>query len=190
VHLRFRAAPVWLSTAIPPSEPCAVSPLAARIISSSLVPMPEVRVVLPDREHQAQRSKPTALSRRRSSPPSPAKRIDQLFPWNWKPADETRAAARTGAFTERLLCFPPRPRNSTSGSRNIACLSTREACCTLHPRMLMARCWHVRDVTPAAARAAAIKGGADIPARTPFMLRPRCRTLRALSCSDPLRGLA
>jgi hypothetical protein len=38
-HLRFRAAPVWLSTAIAPSEPCAVSPLAARIISS-LVPMP------------------------------------------------------------------------------------------------------------------------------------------------------
>ena len=37
VHLRFRAAPVRLSTAIPPSEPCAVSPLAARIISS-LVP--------------------------------------------------------------------------------------------------------------------------------------------------------
>jgi hypothetical protein len=72
------------------------------------------------------------------SPPSPAKRIDQLLPWNWRPADETRAAARTGAFTERLLCFPPRPRNSTSGSRNIACLSTREACCTLHPRMLMA----------------------------------------------------
>jgi hypothetical protein len=70
--------------------------------------------------------------------PSPAKRIDQLLPWNWRPADETRAAARTGAFTERLLCFPPRPRNSTSGSRNIACLSTREACCTLHPRMLMA----------------------------------------------------
>jgi hypothetical protein len=45
--------------------------------------------------------------------------------------------------------------------------------------------WHVRDVTPAATRAAAIKGGADIPARSPFMLRPRCRTLRALSCSDP-----
>jgi hypothetical protein len=40
---------------------------------------------------------------------------------------------------------------------------------------------HVRDVTPAATRAAAIKGGADIPARSPFMLRPRCRTLRALS---------
>src|ERR1700730_1550395 len=73
------------------------------------------------------------------SPPSPAKRIDQLLPRDWKPADETRAAARTGAFTERLLCFPPRPRNSTSGSRNIACLSTREACCTLHPgSMLMA----------------------------------------------------
>ena len=63
--------------------------------------------------------------------PSPAKRIDQLLPWNWKTADETRAAARTGAFTERLQCFPPRPRNSTSGSRNIACLSTRDACCTL-----------------------------------------------------------
>jgi len=47
------------------------------------------------------------------------------------------------------------------------------------------RSWHVRDVTPVATRAAAIKGGADIPARTPFMLRPRCRTLRALSCSDP-----
>ena len=45
--------------------------------------------------------------------------------------------------------------------------------------------WHVRDVTPAATRAAAIKGGADIPARSPVMLRPRCRTLRALSCSDP-----
>jgi len=45
--------------------------------------------------------------------------------------------------------------------------------------------WHVRDVTPAATRAAAIKGGAAIPARSPFMLRPRCRTLRALSCSDP-----
>src|SRR5271166_2895868 len=45
--------------------------------------------------------------------------------------------------------------------------------------------WHVRDVTPAATRAAAIKGGADIPARSPFMLRPRCRTLGALSCSDP-----
>jgi len=48
--------------------------------------------------------------------------------------------------------------------------------------------WHVRDVTPAATRAAAIKGGADIPARSPFMLRPRCRTLRALSCSDPKLG--
>ncbi len=47
------------------------------------------------------------------------------------------------------------------------------------------RSWHVRDVTPVATRAAAIKGGADIPARTPFMLRPRCRTLRALSCIDP-----
>jgi hypothetical protein len=45
--------------------------------------------------------------------------------------------------------------------------------------------WHVRDVTPAATRAAAIKGAADIPARSPFMLRPRCRTLRALSCIDP-----
>src|SRR5712664_864866 len=45
--------------------------------------------------------------------------------------------------------------------------------------------WHVRDVTPAATRAAAIKGGAAIPARSPFMLRPRCRTLRALSFSDP-----
>jgi len=32
---------------------------------------------------------------------------------------------------------------------------------------------------------AIIKGGAAIPARSPFMLRPRCRTLRALSCSDP-----
>ena len=41
-------------------------------------------------------------------------------------------------------------------------------------------------VTPAATRAAAIKGAADIPGRSPFMLRPRCRTLRALSCSDPL----
>jgi putative SOS response-associated peptidase YedK len=48
--------------------------------------------------------------------------------------------------------------------------------------------WHVRDVTPAATRAAAIKGGAAIPARSPFMLRPRCRTLRALSCSDPSEG--
>src|SRR5712671_7691999 len=37
----------------------------------------------------------------------------------------------------------------------------------------------------AATRAAAIKGAADIPARSPFMLRPSCRTLRALSCSDP-----
>jgi hypothetical protein len=44
----------------------------------------------------------------------------------------------------------------------------------------------VRDVTPAATRAAAIKGAADIPARSPFMLRPRCRTLKALSCSDPM----
>jgi hypothetical protein len=34
--------------------------------------------------------------------------------------------------------------------------------------------WHVRDVTPAATRAAAIKGSADLPARSPFMLRPRC----------------
>jgi len=30
------------------------------------------------------------------------------------------------------------------------------------------RNWHVRDVTPAATRAAAIKGAADIPARSPF----------------------
>ena len=29
--------------------------------------------------------------------------------------------------------------------------------------------WHVRDVTPAATRAAAIKRGAAIPARSPFM---------------------
>jgi hypothetical protein len=43
--------------------------------------------------------------------------------------------------------------------------------------------------TPAATRAAAIKGGADIPARSPSMLRPRCRTLRALSCSDPNKDL-
>jgi hypothetical protein len=76
VHLRFRAAPVWLSTAIPPSEPCAVSPWAARIISS-LVPMPEVGVVLPDREHQAQRSKPTAPSRRCARPhPRPSALIN------------------------------------------------------------------------------------------------------------------
>ena len=47
------------------------------------------------------------------------------------------------------------------------------------------RKWHVRDVTPAATRAAVIKGAADMPPRSPFMLRPRCRTLRALSCSDP-----
>jgi ATP dependent DNA ligase domain len=47
------------------------------------------------------------------------------------------------------------------------------------------RKWHVRDVTPAATRAAAIKGAADLPARSPFMLRPRCCTLKALSCSDP-----
>src|ERR1700756_6059037 len=33
--------------------------------------------------------------------------------------------------------------------------------------------WHVRGVTPAAIRAAAIKGAADISARSPFMLRPR-----------------
>ena len=45
--------------------------------------------------------------------------------------------------------------------------------------------WHLRNLTPAATRAAAIKGGADIPARSPFMLRPGCRTLRALSCNDP-----
>jgi hypothetical protein len=48
------------------------------------------------------------------------------------------------------------------------------------------RLWHVRDVTPAATRAAAINGAADIPAHSPFMLRPRCRTLKALSCSDPI----
>src|SRR6202047_2249957 len=76
VHLRFRATPVWLSTAIPPSELCAVSPLVARIISS-LVPMPEVGVVLPDREHQAQRSKPTAPSRRCARPhPRPSALIN------------------------------------------------------------------------------------------------------------------
>ena len=46
--------------------------------------------------------------------------------------------------------------------------------------------WHVRDVTPAATRAAAIKGAADIPVRSPFMLHPRCRTVKALSCSDPV----
>src|SRR6516225_12393318 len=50
------------------------------------------------------------------------------------------------------------------------------------------RYWHVRDVTPAATRAAAIKGATDLPARSPFMLRPRCRTLKALSCSDPIYG--
>ena len=38
------------------------------------------------------------------------------------------------------------------------------------------RFWHDRDVTPAATRAAVIKGAADMPARSPFMLRPRCRT--------------
>src|ERR1700730_1966649 len=32
------------------------------------------------------------------------------------------------------------------------------------------RLWHVRDVTPAATRAAAIKGAADIPARSPFKM--------------------
>jgi hypothetical protein len=35
----------------------------------------------------------------------------------------------------------------------------------------------------------AVKGAADIPARSPFMLRPSCRTLRALSCSDPYKGV-
>jgi hypothetical protein len=35
------------------------------------------------------------------------------------------------------------------------------------PKDADGRCWHVRDVTPAATRAAAIKGGADIPARHP-----------------------
>jgi hypothetical protein len=46
--------------------------------------------------------------------------------------------------------------------------------------------WHVRGVTPAATRAAATKGAADVPARSPFMPRPRCRTVKALSCSDPV----
>jgi hypothetical protein len=41
-------------------------------------------------------------------------------------------------------------------------------------------------VTPAATRAAAIKGAADIPAHSPFMLHPRCGTVKALSCSDPI----
>jgi hypothetical protein len=50
------------------------------------------------------------------------------------------------------------------------------------------RKWHVRDVTPANTRAAAIKGAADLLARSAFMLRPRCRTLKALSCSDPHLG--
>jgi hypothetical protein len=35
--------------------------------------------------------------------------------------------------------------------------------------------WHVRDVTPTATQAAVIKGAADMPAPSPFMLRPRCR---------------
>jgi hypothetical protein len=55
-----------------------------------------------------------------------------------------------------------------------------------NPMPLQFRLWHVRDVMPAATGAAAIKGAADIPARSPFMLRPRCRTLKALSCRDPL----
>ena len=45
--------------------------------------------------------------------------------------------------------------------------------------------WHVRDVTPGVTRAAAIEGAADIPRRSPFMLPATCRTLEALSCSDP-----
>jgi hypothetical protein len=75
--------------------------------------------------------------------PSPAKRIDQLLPRDWKPADETRAAARTGAFTERLLCFPPRPRNSTSESRNIACPFDARGLLRATPKKdVDGRCWH------------------------------------------------
>jgi len=43
--------------------------------------------------------------------------------------------------------------------------------------------WQVRDVTSAAARAAAIKGAADIPPRSPFKMS--YTQIRALSCSDP-----
>ena len=46
----------------------------------------------------------------------------------------------------------------------------------------------VRDMTPAATGGAVIKGGADILARGPFMLRPRCPTRGALSCRDPEQG--
>jgi hypothetical protein len=52
-------------------------------------------------------------------------------------------------------------------------------------RILNVDYWHVRDVTPAAARAAAIKGCSGHTARSPFMLRPRCRTLKALHVVTP-----
>jgi hypothetical protein len=48
--------------------------------------------------------------------------------------------------------------------------------------------WHLRDVTPAATRAAAIKDGAEIPARSPFMLRPRCRTQSNFVVVTPATG--
>lgn len=46
-------------------------------------------------------------------------------------------AASAARRSRRLMCFPPRPRNSTSGSRNVACLSPRESFCAPHPRRML-----------------------------------------------------
>ena len=87
----------WRSTTMPPSGRCAASRSAARLPVRRLRRRRQPRrgALFPDRNPQAQRCQPAALSRRpsRSHRRSPGPADAELLPWNWKPLDLTRFAA-------------------------------------------------------------------------------------------------
>src|SRR5262249_19627618 len=85
----------WRLTTIPPSAPCAVSPLAVRIICLP-APMPAAPAIysLIDSAKlnglNPQHYLADVLARIADHP---ARRIAELLPWNWRPLDATLAAA-------------------------------------------------------------------------------------------------
>jgi hypothetical protein len=85
----------WRSTTTPPNTPCAASRSAARIISSS-APTPVAAAM----SSLIESAKLNGLNPRLyitdvldRIADHPARHIDELLPWNWKPAEATRAAA-------------------------------------------------------------------------------------------------
>ncbi len=85
----------WRSTTIPPSVPCAASPLAVKIICLP-APMPAAAAIYALIESaklnglNPQHYLADVLARIADHP---ARRIADLLPWNWQPVDTTRAAA-------------------------------------------------------------------------------------------------